>query len=94
MTLTPVQKRAAMKIAVDLAKADRQIHGAEVSLLNDCQRKLGLTDDELEMIHYLSLQECIEVLEDLPESEKAYDRDTSLETLKLITKLGFRIIKE
>ena len=70
MTLTPVQKRAAMKIAVDLAKADRQIHGAEVSLLNDCQRKLGLTDDELEMIHYLSLQECIEVLEDLPESEK------------------------
>ncbi len=59
LILTAMQKRAAMKIAVDLAKADRQIHGSEVALLNDCQRELGLTDDELEMIHYLSLQDCI-----------------------------------
>ena len=31
--------------------------------------------------------------EDLPEEEKAYDRNTSLETLKLIVKLGFKIEK-
>lgn len=68
--LTVVQKRAAMKIAVDLAKADRQIHGSEVALLNDWQKELGLTDDELEMIHYLSLQECISILAELPEAEK------------------------
>ena len=37
---------------------------------------------------------CLVPYNDLPESEKAYDRDTSLETLKLITKLGFRIIRE
>ena len=29
--------------------------------------------------------------EDLPEGEKVYDRNTSVETLKLIMKLGFRI---
>lgn len=29
---------------------------------------------------------------DLPESEKDYDRNTALETLKLITKLGHQII--
>ena len=32
--------------------------------------------------------------EELPEVEKAYDRDTALGTLKLISKLGFKIIKE
>ena len=30
---------------------------------------------------------------ELPESEKAYDRNTSLETIKLIVKMGFRIEK-
>ncbi len=32
--------------------------------------------------------------EDLPEEEKVYDRNTSIETLKLILKLGFKIEKE
>lgn len=32
--------------------------------------------------------------EELAETEKEYDRKTSLETLKLIMKLGFKIIKE
>ncbi len=31
---------------------------------------------------------------DLPEEEKAYDRNTAFETLKLITKLGFTIEKK
>ena len=31
---------------------------------------------------------------DLPESEKAFDRNTAFETLKLITKLGFKIEKK
>lgn len=34
---------------------------------------------------------CLVPYEDLPEVEKAYDRDTALETLKLIRKLGFKI---
>lgn len=30
--------------------------------------------------------------DDLPESEKEYDRSTALETLKLILKLGYQIV--
>lgn len=34
---------------------------------------------------------CLIPYEDLPDNEKAYDRDTALGTLKLILKLGFHI---
>ena len=34
---------------------------------------------------------CLVPYEELPEVEKAYDRDTALGTLKLICKLGFKI---
>lgn len=37
---------------------------------------------------------CLVPYEELPEAEKEYDRNTAFETLRLITKLGFRIIKE
>ena len=34
---------------------------------------------------------CLVAYNDLPESEKEYDRNTALSTLKLIVKLGYRI---
>lgn len=37
---------------------------------------------------------CLVAYEDLPDEEKVYDRNTSVETLKLILKLGFNICKE
>jgi len=37
---------------------------------------------------------CLVAYEDLPESEKEYDRATSAETIKLILKLGFEIKKK
>lgn len=37
---------------------------------------------------------CLIPYEELLEVEKAYDRDTALGTLKLISKLGFKIEKE
>lgn len=37
---------------------------------------------------------CLVPYEELTASEKEYDRNTSQETLKLIMKLGFKIIKE
>ena len=37
---------------------------------------------------------CLVPYEELTETEKEYDRNTSQETLKLIMKLGFRIMKE
>lgn len=37
---------------------------------------------------------CLVAYEDLSEEEKVYDRNTSVETLKLILKLGFKIVTE
>ncbi len=36
---------------------------------------------------------CLVPYEELPDSEKEYDRSTALETLKLIIKLGYKISK-
>lgn len=36
---------------------------------------------------------CLVPYKDLPEEEKEYDRNTSIGTLKLIMKLGFKITK-
>lgn len=41
----------------------------------------------------LKTHPCLVAYEELPETEKSYDRNTSVETLKLITKLGFKITK-
>ena len=40
----------------------------------------------------LKTHPCLVPYEELPDSEKEYDRNTSIETLKLIMKLGFKII--
>ena len=37
---------------------------------------------------------CLVAYEELSEVERAYDRDTALGTLKLISQLGFKISKE
>lgn len=37
---------------------------------------------------------CLVPYDALPESEKEYDRNTAMETIKLIVKLGYRIEKE
>lgn len=68
--LNQIQKRAVFKLAVDLAKVDRQIHGNEIALLNSLQTDLNVTKDELEMIHYMSLQHCMEALQSLSQTQK------------------------
>ena len=42
----------------------------------------------------LKTHPCLIAYEELPEEEKAYDRNTSLGTLKLILKLGFTIARQ
>jgi ryanodine receptor 2 len=37
---------------------------------------------------------CLVDYSDLPESEKEYDRNTAMETLKMILKLGWKVEKE
>ena len=41
----------------------------------------------------LKTHPCLIPYEELPESEKEYDRNSSIGTLKLIMKLGFKITK-
>lgn len=41
----------------------------------------------------LKTHPCLVPYEELPDSEKEYDRNTSIGTLKLIMKLGFKIEK-
>ena len=41
----------------------------------------------------LKTHPCLVPYENLPEEEKEYDRNTSIGTLKLIVKLGFKIVK-
>lgn len=36
---------------------------------------------------------CLVPYEELPDSEKEYDRNTAMQTLKLVLKLGYRIEK-
>lgn len=43
---------------------------------------------------HLKQTPCLVPYSDLPEAEKAYDRNTALETLKLIVRLGYQITKE
>lgn len=42
----------------------------------------------------LKTHPCLIPYDKLPESEKEYDRSTAMETLKLIIKLGYNIVKE
>ncbi|MBR4848435.1 MAG: Ryanodine receptor Ryr [Bacteroidaceae bacterium] len=42
----------------------------------------------------LKTHPCLIPYEELPEMEKEYDRDTAFGTLRLISKLGFKITKE
>ena len=51
--------------------------------------KYGLERNDIKKRHPMLIS-----YEDLPEEEKVYDRNTSVETLKLILKLGFVIEKE
>lgn len=41
----------------------------------------------------LKTHPCLIPYEELPEEEKEFDRNTSIGTLKLIQKLGFKILK-
>jgi ryanodine receptor 2 len=48
--------------------------------------KYGTERSDTEKLH-----PCLVAYEDLPENEKEYDRNTAMETLKVIQKLGFDI---
>ena len=50
--------------------------------------KYGPERNDAEKLH-----PCLVAYEDLPENERDYDRNTAMEALKVIRKLGFKIEK-
>lgn len=69
--LTLNQKKSVFKIAIELVKADNQIHRNEVALLDDLQARFRLSQEELDATHYISLQEAVDNLRVLPSDVKA-----------------------
>jgi len=51
--------------------------------------RYGLQRNDVHKLH-----PCLVDYARLPESEKEYDRRTAMETLKAITALGYRLVKE
>ena len=67
-------------------------HGGGPAMINLCTHySQNMSIQELPIV---SKVEAYAAYDELPECEKAYDRDTAVGTLKLISKLGFKITKE
>ena len=65
LQLTYLNKLAVLRIAVDLVKADSRIHGDEIGLLASLQEKFALSQDDLDRIHYITLQQAVSSLKEL-----------------------------
>ena len=63
--LTPIQKRAFLKIAMELVKIDNLFHCNEVNVLSLLEKEFDIQADDVEMIHYISLSQAIAVLKQL-----------------------------
>lgn len=57
-----LQKKSIFKIAIELVKADNQIHKNEVAILDELQARFQLSQDELDATHYISLESAINSL--------------------------------
>ena len=65
MHLTYLNKLAVLRIAVDLVKADGRIHGGEVGILTSLRERFELSQDDLDRIHYITLQQAVSSLKEL-----------------------------
>lgn len=66
---SPVQKRAILKIAIELVKADNRIHTKEISILDRLQDQLSLSQEELDIVHYTSLADAVAVVRSMEQSD-------------------------
>lgn len=68
--LKSFQKRAIVKVAIELVKADNLIHFREVGLLDSLCDKLGLKQEDVESVHYLTLESAIRSICGIPSAER------------------------
>lgn len=78
--LTYLNKLSVMRLAVDLIKADGRIHRDEVSILSALQKDFDLSQEDLDRIHYITLQQASENL-------KKLDEDSAQSLMDLLNKV-------
>ena len=71
LKLTPSQKQAVFKLAVELVKADKRIHSQEVFALKSLQEALSLEQEQVDLIHYSTMQNAIGILKGVDDVSKA-----------------------
>lgn len=86
---TSVQKRAVFKIAVELVKADNKIHSREISVLDSLQDVLGLSRDELDLIHYTTLSEAVSIVRQMDEVTVASAMDIFDSIMRIDSDIDF-----
>ena len=97
-SLSPLKKRTVFKIAVDLIKADNRIHSKEINVLDRLQDELRLSQQDIDLTHYITLSEAISSINELPDEQVNYiidlfngimraDSDISIEENILLTAL-------
>lgn len=81
---------------IDYSNPNYPFNETDVANLNlKAKYMFGLCDkNDTSNGHYAKTTPCLVPYDELPESEKEFDRNTAFETLKLIVKLGFSITKE
>ena len=62
INFTLIQKRAFLKIAMELVKIDNHFHCNEVGVLTYLEKECNIQVDDIEMIHYISLSQAVDVL--------------------------------
>ena len=70
LNLTPSQKQAVFKLAVELVKADKRIHSREIEALRGLQEALALGQEQMDLIHYCTMQGAIEALKSADNGDK------------------------
>lgn len=63
--LSYMHKLSVLRLAVDLIKADNQIFGEEIAVLTALQEQFDLSQQDVDGIHYITLQQAVEALKDL-----------------------------
>ena len=97
-TLSPLKKRTVFKIAVDLIKADNRIHSKEINVLDRLQEELCLSQEEIDLTHFITLSEAISSINEMAHEQVSYlldlfngimraDSDISIEENLLLTSL-------
>lgn len=103
--VSALKKRSIFKIAVDLIKADNKIHCEEICALDDLQEALHLSQEEINLTHYITLAEAISNIRKMDSVQLEYileffnklmraDSDISIKENILLTAVALSCSKE